>query len=120
MRESAAGARGTLSDQTLFLINYSEGFIYAGLFLLLFLCGLGLPIPEELTLLTGGFFVHLGIIRFYPTLAIGFFGILGVTWLFTPSGRSGARTFSNILICAGLSRIGAWKGADNSSGSTEV
>jgi len=77
LRESAAGARGTLSDQTLFLINYSEGFIYAGLFLLLFLCGLGLPIPEELTLLTGGFFVHLGIIRFYPTLAIGFFGILG-------------------------------------------
>jgi membrane protein DedA with SNARE-associated domain len=66
-----------LSDETLFLIHYSEPFIYAGLFLILFLCGLGLPIPEELTLLTGGFFVHLGIIRVYPTLAIGFLGILG-------------------------------------------
>ena len=44
--------------------------------MILFLCGLGLPIPEELTLLTGGFFVHLGIIRFYPTLGVGFCGIL--------------------------------------------
>jgi membrane protein DedA with SNARE-associated domain len=66
-----------LSNETLFLLSYSEPFIYAGLFLILFLCGLGLPIPEELTLLTGGFFVSLGIIRFYPTLAIGFLGILG-------------------------------------------
>lgn len=66
-----------MPDQTLFLINYSEQFIYAGIFLILFLCGLGWPIPEELTLLTGGFFVHMGVLRFYPTLAIGFFGILG-------------------------------------------
>ncbi len=65
-----------MSDQTLFLISYSEPFIYAGIFFILFLCGLGLPIPEELTLLTGGFFVHLGIIRLYPTVVIGFLGIL--------------------------------------------
>ena len=45
--------------------------------MILFLCGLGLPIPEELTLLTGGFFVYLGVIRFYPTLVISFLGILG-------------------------------------------
>ena len=66
-----------MSNETLFLLSYSEPFIYAGLFLILFLCGLGLPIPEELTLLTGGFFVNLGITRFYPTLVIGFLGILG-------------------------------------------
>jgi membrane protein DedA with SNARE-associated domain len=66
-----------LSDQTYFLISYSEPFIYAGLFMILFLCGLGLPIPEELTLLTSGFFIHLGVIRIYPTLVVGFFGILG-------------------------------------------
>jgi len=65
-----------LSDQTFFLISYSEPFIYAGLFLILFFCGLGLPIPEELTLLTGGFFVHLGIIRIYPALVVGLCGIL--------------------------------------------
>ncbi len=45
--------------------------------MILFLCGLGLPIPEELTLLTGGFFIYLGIARFYPTLVISFLGILG-------------------------------------------
>ena len=45
--------------------------------MILFLCGLGLPIPEELTLLTGGFFIYLGIVRFYPTLVISFLGILG-------------------------------------------
>jgi len=65
-----------LPDLVIFLTNYSEQFIYAGLFLILFLCGLGLPIPEELTLLAGGFFVHLGIIRFYPTLATVFVGVL--------------------------------------------
>ena len=65
-----------MPDLVIFLINYSEHFIYAGLFLILFLCGLGLPVPEELTLLAGGFLVHLGIIRFYPTLGIVFVGVL--------------------------------------------
>ena len=76
MRLTEAGARGTLSDIGIFLINYSEHFIYAGLFLILFFSGLGLPIPEEITLLTGGFLVNLGFIRFYPTLASVFVGVL--------------------------------------------
>ena len=65
-----------MSDIGIFLINYSEHFIYAGLFLILFFSGLGLPIPEEITLLTGGFLVNLGFIRFYPTLAAVFVGVL--------------------------------------------
>ena len=65
-----------MSDSILSLTNYSEAFIYIGLFLILFFCGLGLPIPEEITLLTGGFLIHLGIIRFYPTLAVGLVGVL--------------------------------------------
>jgi membrane protein DedA with SNARE-associated domain len=76
MRGLRAGAEGTLSNLTIFLANYSEQFIYAGLFMILILGGLGLPIPEELTLLTGGFFVHLGIARFYPILAVAFVGVL--------------------------------------------
>jgi membrane protein DedA with SNARE-associated domain len=76
MRGLRAGARGTLSNLTIFLANYSEHFIYGGLFLILLLGGLGLPLPEELTLLTGGFFVHLGIARFYPILAVAFVGVL--------------------------------------------
>jgi len=65
-----------LSEIVVFLINYSEQFIYAGLFLILFFSGLGLPIPEEITLLTGGFLVNLGLTRFYPTLATVFVGVL--------------------------------------------
>lgn len=63
-------------DLTLFLISYSAQFIYAGLFLLLFLSGLGLPIPEEMTLLTAGFLVHLEILRLYPTVITIFIGVL--------------------------------------------
>jgi len=65
-----------LSDVGIFLINYSEHFIYGGLFLILFLSGSGLPVPEEITLLTGGFLVNLGFIRFYPTSAAVFVGVL--------------------------------------------
>ncbi len=65
-----------MSDVGIFLINYSEHFIYGGLFLILFFSGLGLPVPEEITLLTGGFLVNLGFIRFYPTLAAAFVGVL--------------------------------------------
>jgi membrane protein DedA with SNARE-associated domain len=63
-------------DIVILLVNYSEHFIYAGLFLLLFFCGLGLPVPEEITMLAGGFLVQLGFTRFYPTLAVVFVGVL--------------------------------------------
>ncbi len=63
-------------DIVIFLVNYSEHFIYGGLFLLLFFCGLGLPIPEEITLLAGGFLIQLEFTRFYPTLAVVFVGVL--------------------------------------------
>jgi membrane protein DedA with SNARE-associated domain len=65
-----------LSDIAIFFINYSEAFIYAGLFLILFLCGLGLPIPEEITLLAAGFLVNLSFIRLHPTFVVVFAGIL--------------------------------------------
>jgi membrane protein DedA with SNARE-associated domain len=76
LRRAEAGARATLSDIGIFLINYSEHFIYTGLFLILFFSGLGLPIPEEITLLTGGLLIKLGFARFYPTLATVFVGVL--------------------------------------------
>jgi membrane protein DedA with SNARE-associated domain len=56
--------------------SYIEHFTYAGLFLVLVLCGLGLPVPEELPLLTGGFLVYRGITRYPITLAISFVGVV--------------------------------------------
>ena len=65
-----------MSDIGIFLINYSEHFIYTGLFLILFFSGLGLPIPEEITLLTGGLLIKLGFAHFYPTFAAVLVGVL--------------------------------------------
>jgi len=60
-----------------------------------FLCGLGLPIPEELTLLSGGFFIHLGIVRLYPMLAVGFLGILGGDLAIYAIGKKWGRDILN-------------------------
>ncbi len=65
-----------MPDSLIFLLNYSEHFIYTGLFLILILSGLGLPIPEEITLLAGGFFVYLEFTRFYPTMVVIFAGAI--------------------------------------------
>ncbi len=58
------------------LSSYIERFTYAGLLLVLVLCGLGLPVPEELPLLTGGFLAYRGMTRFPLTLAISFVGVM--------------------------------------------
>lgn len=65
-----------MSELITFFINYSELFIYAGILLILFACGLGLPIPEEITLLASGFLIQMGFVRLYPMLVIGFVGVL--------------------------------------------
>jgi len=53
-----------------------EHFTYAGLFLVLVLCGLGLPVPEDLALLTGGYLIHRGITQYPTTLAVSFVGVV--------------------------------------------
>src|SRR5262249_32701139 len=56
--------------------SYIEHFTYVGLFLVLVLCGLGLPVPEDLALLTGGFLIHRGITQYPVTLAVSFVGVV--------------------------------------------
>lgn len=56
--------------------TYIEHFTYVGLFLVLVLCGLGLPVPEDLALLTGGFLIHRGITQYPITLAVSFVGVV--------------------------------------------
>jgi membrane protein DedA with SNARE-associated domain len=72
--------------------SYIEHFTYAGLFMVLVLCGMGLPVPEDLALLTGGFLVHRGITQYPTTLAISFVGVVaGDNSLFFIGRRFGAR-----------------------------
>ena len=55
---------------------YIEHFTYLGLFVVLMLCGLGMPIPEDVALLAGGYLVHRGITRYPITLAVSLMGVV--------------------------------------------
>lgn len=56
--------------------NFIEQFTYLGLFLVLFAGGLGLPIPEEPVIVTGGVLAHEGIIRWELALPVCLVGVL--------------------------------------------
>ncbi|HYB90432.1 MAG TPA: DedA family protein [Candidatus Binataceae bacterium] len=55
--------------------HYIEQFSYLGLFVVLVLCGLGLPLPEDVALLAGGFLAHRGVTRYPITLAVSLVGV---------------------------------------------
>jgi membrane protein DedA with SNARE-associated domain len=59
-----------------FVSTYIEHFTYLGLLIVLVLCGLGLPVPEDAVLLTGGFLAHRGVVQYPVTLAISFVGVI--------------------------------------------
>ncbi len=56
--------------------GYIEHFTYLALFLVLVLCGLGLPLPEDVALLAGGFLAHRGVTQLPITLAVSFVGVI--------------------------------------------
>ena len=64
--------RGPLLVET-----FIEQFTYVGLFLVLFGAGLGLPVPEEIPVLTAGVLSHEGIVRWWIALPICLSAILG-------------------------------------------
>ncbi|HEX9507325.1 MAG TPA: VTT domain-containing protein, partial [Myxococcales bacterium] len=51
-------------------------FTYIGMFGLLIAAGLGLPFPEDLTLLTAGFLARKGVTSLWPTLVVGYVGVV--------------------------------------------
>jgi membrane protein DedA with SNARE-associated domain len=56
--------------------SYIEHFSYLGLFVVLLLCGLGLPMPEDVALLAGGYLAHRGITRYPITLVVALVGVV--------------------------------------------
>src|SRR5438270_1067061 len=56
--------------------GYIEHFTYLGLLVVLVLCGLGLPLPEDVALLAGGFLAHRGVTRLPITLGVSFLGVI--------------------------------------------
>ncbi len=57
-----------------FLTGYTESVIYVFIFLGLFVGGLGIPVPEDLLLLLGGFLSWAGYTDLYLTIAISIVG----------------------------------------------
>lgn len=82
--------------------QYIEHFTYLGLFVVLTLCGLGLPIPEDVILLTGGYLVHRGITRYPITLAVSLLGVVvGDNSLFFLGRHFGSRLVRYFSLGAG-------------------
>ena len=59
-----------------FLQVYLVEFAYGGVFLILVLCGLGLPVPEDIPIIISGYLVHLGTMDFWPALTVNLLGIM--------------------------------------------
>lgn len=60
----------------LFLPLENTYFLYAVIFLILVLSGFGLPVPEEVTLLLGGYLAYLEFVDLWSMIYISIFGIL--------------------------------------------
>lgn len=84
--------------------SYIEHFTYAGLFVILMLCGLGLPMPEDVALLAGGFLVHKGITRYPITLIVSLLGVIAGDNSLYFIGRG---VGSNLLSYFGLKQPGS-------------
>jgi membrane protein DedA with SNARE-associated domain len=79
--------------------SYVQHFSYAGLFLVLILCGLGLPVPEDLALLAGGFMVYRGTTAYPWTLLVALVGVVaGDNSLFFLGRRFGTALISYLEV----------------------
>ncbi|TMB48984.1 MAG: DedA family protein, partial [Deltaproteobacteria bacterium] len=58
-----------------------------GLFLLLVGGGIGLPLPEDLTLLAAGVLAHQHVLRLREVIAVGFAGVVSADWIIYLAGR---------------------------------
>ena len=58
-----------------------------GLFLLLLGGGIGLPLPEDLTLLAAGVLAHRHVLRLRAVIAVGFVGVVCADWIIYLAGR---------------------------------
>ena len=59
-----------------FFIHYISEFTYFGIFFVLLLCGLGLPLPEDIIIFTSGYLSYLGTIEPITAIFVNLIGIL--------------------------------------------
>jgi len=70
-----------------FFLTYLGQFHYPGFFLLLLLCGVGLPIPEDIVIITGGYFAHTGQAELLPMFVTLYLGAISGDFVLYWVGR---------------------------------
>jgi len=77
------------------LQGFVEQFTYAGIFAVLLLGSLGLPVPEELSIITAAILSHAGVIRWWLAIPVCLLGVLsGDVVLYSIGRLSGRRVLS--------------------------
>jgi membrane protein DedA with SNARE-associated domain len=70
------------------LLTHTKGIpAYLLIYVVLVACGLGIPLPEDISLVMGGFLSHLGVTSLPVMMAVGFLGILTGDSLIYSAGR---------------------------------
>ena len=78
------------------LLSQLMTYVYAKLAVILVLCGLGLPIPEDISLIAAGYLAHLGKVEVHTVFVVCFAAVLGGdTLAFTVGRRFGSRILAS-------------------------
>ena len=87
------------------LAQFLEEFTYAGIFIALFLGGIGVPLPEEVPVLTAGVLAHEQVVRWWLALPVCVVGVLSGDVVLYWAGRHwGERVLSWRLVRRVLTR----------------
>ena len=74
------------------LLGSHGAMAYLSIFAVLVACGLGVPLPEDISLILGGFLVYKGVAHLWGMVAVGFVGILvGDSLIYLAGRRVGLR-----------------------------
>ena len=86
------------------LAGFLDKFTYLAIVGVLSAAGLGVPISEDLTLLLAGGLASRGVTAYWPTLAVGYFGVLiGDALIHQWGKRMGPRAYAAPLVQKALS-----------------
>jgi membrane protein DedA with SNARE-associated domain len=79
-----------------FLGGYLEHFTYAGLFVILILAGLGVPFPEDITIILSGYLAYKTVVHLPAVIPIAVVGVVLGDYLIYSAGRRFGRRVAHI------------------------
>lgn len=94
-----------------YVLSYAQHFTYVAAFVLLLLCGLGFPVPEEVILVISGYVAYKGITSVFLTLPVDFLGVIGGDLILFYIGRGwahgmkGHSVIRRVIGDAGLEKV---------------